>query len=109
MLSLYKRANGLVDSEQLKIARYQAFIPDSFLGKKGFTEIFPVSMSVVYIVTLFKRKDLKNIMPIKRVLDSNNGTMDKVEFTFDYSFVPHGVSMNGFLLKLMPAVPRLHR
>lgn len=103
----YTRANSLVESGELLMGGYKAFIPDSFLGKKGVSRLFSVTRSVEDIVSLIRRDVLLNIISIKRSFDNNNEITEKVEFTFN--FVPDAVSMDGLIHRLTPAVPRLRR
>lgn len=83
------------------MAGFRAFIPESFLGKKGFTA---VTRSIADIASRRNESMLKIIVSIRMVFDKDNKIMDRVEFTFITNDVPESTSLKGYVLQFTPVV-----
>lgn len=65
-------ANGLVESGNLLMEGFKLLITESFLGKKGFTKLFPTTRYIGDIIPLIKKHILRNIISIRSIFDNNN-------------------------------------
>lgn len=105
----WQSANDLVQSRDFATAGYRAFIPDSFLRKKGFTTWFPSDRSVKDIVRVCSASDLENIASIKRIVNDDKTILDKIEFTFNSPTIPRHIQIGEFLIQITPSIQRPRR
>lgn len=99
----------MVDSIDLRVARYRVFILESSVFKKGFNRDFPISKSISEIVQKLVPESRDNLISVKRCLD-NGVVTDKVEFTCRSQYVPQHLfvkkDLSSFCLAITPIIHR---
>lgn len=101
---IWSDANILANSKDLTREGFKAFIPDSFLRKRGFTDWFPASRSIKDIIRVSSVDELKNIAKMTRIFDSSNVILDRIEVSFNCLTIPRFITLGGFAIQITPVI-----
>lgn len=105
---VWTEVNKLVDSRELMLLGFKAFIPENNLFKKGFKREFPDSKSISEIVGDLPSESRSTLLSVRRGFE-NYVPSDKVEYTFCTQFIPRHLYIINFGLIITPIIPKAPR